>query len=334
MPGGHAIFSDLAAMSARFSVLLVEDGDVDAKIVQGMLRRANQDAFSVQHVLTLREAITRIYEEPLDAVLLDLSVPDSNGIKGVSRIREAAPDLPIVALIDEDDEASSLGAIRCGAQECLSKEHIMGGFLDRVIRHSIARQQQLGEAKAQALIDPLTRIGNQRALDLELRKRHAEAKRYRNIFSIVLLDIDHLKSVNDRFGHEAGDEVLRSVSRVLAGGIRDTDLATRHGGEEFGIVMPATKLEEAWDAAEFVRAQVADLRWELQGTSIGVSVSAGVAQLLHHDDEPALVQRADEALDAAKNAGRNRCFWHDGAGCFNESCAPGEALLGPICLEV
>ncbi len=200
-------------------------------------------------------------------------------------------------------------------EEYLSKEHVIGHLLARVIRHSIARQQQLRHAQTEALTDALTGIGNRRAFDLELTRRLQEIRRRGAGCCVMLLDLDHFKAVNDRYGHDLGDEVLRRISGVLRNTLRETDLAARYGGEEFGVILPRTPVTEACKVAECLRQTVAHAEWGIEREVLRVTTSMGLAEAHPDDDESSLLRMVDKSLYAAKRAGRNRCCWYDGA-CF------------------
>jgi diguanylate cyclase (GGDEF)-like protein len=148
--------------------------------------------------------------------------------------------------------------------------------------------------------DPLTGVNNRRGLDDALNTQLAMMTRYDSIFSVVMLDIDHFKRVNDREGHLHGDRVLQELARLFDECVRETDLVGRYGGEEFVIVMPQTDLAGACVFAERLRSQVAD--------RLPVTISGGVAAAREGDSAETLLARADAAMYGAKAAGRNLVF--------------------------
>ena len=163
-----------------------------------------------------------------------------------------------------------------------------------------ARLQQM------ALSDPLTGLGNRLALDQELERQEAERVRYARRYSVLIVDLDHFKLVNDRHGHATGDRVLRQVAAVLLSILRDPDRAYRYGGEEFVAVLTETDREGARVVAERVREEVEALTFPQEPGAIPkLTVSAGVAQARERDEDGPLV-RADRALYRAKRLGRNR----------------------------
>ena len=162
-------------------------------------------------------------------------------------------------------------------------------------------------ARHDAFHDPLTGLPNRRAAGERLAASRAHALRQGEPLSVLMLDIDHFKRVNDVHGHADGDRVLVALARALREELRAGDLAARHGGEEFLVVLPASDTAQARDAAERIRAHVQGLPLPLADATLSVTISIGVATL--HADEPcdALLARADAALYRAKAGGRNRC---------------------------
>ncbi len=152
--------------------------------------------------------------------------------------------------------------------------------------------------------DPLTGVSNRRALDETLESMFAMMHRYEHSFSVVLLDIDNFKQINDEQGHLYGDRMLKAVSRLLDDNVRDTDMVARYGGEEFVIVMPQTTLDGATIFSERLRGRVEQ--------QLPLTVSGGVAVAADGDNPQTLLARADAALYSAKAAGRNRLFQHNG----------------------
>ncbi len=186
-----------------------------------------------------------------------------------------------------------------------------------------AQRQMLDAYMAEALTDPLTGLGNRRKFDQELARRFAQWRRVGTPLSLVLVDVDHFKRVNDDHGHVAGDAVLHDVAQVLADCVREMDVVARYGGEEFGMILPGTTLKEAVPVAERVRSAIAARIFQYAGRELKITVSAGLAEAVLINECELLVARADMALYAAKDAGRDCCHAHDGQGCIAiEKTAP------------
>ncbi len=168
---------------------------------------------------------------------------------------------------------------------------------------------------AEARTDALVGVGNRRAFDEELARRYAAWRRQGTTLSLLIIDVDHFKRLNDTHGHQAGDEVLRGIGRVLAANIRDMDFVARYGGEEFAFILPGIGIEGAKSAAERIRTAIAAATFPFEGKTLSVTVSLGVAELAPGDTVASLLERADSALYAAKSNGRNRAYYHDGTTC-------------------
>jgi two-component system, cell cycle response regulator len=288
--------------------LLVEDSQHDADFVTMMLNRSPDVEVHVDRVVSLAEAVAASQRCTYDIILLDLGLPDSSGTHSVSRLRACAPKTPIVVLSGDDRNVTAIEAINLGAQDFLPKQHLVGTLLSRMVQHSISRHQQLVQAQADALIDRLTGVANRRGFDIELERRLSDFRRYGHRMCVALFDIDHFKQVNDYWGHDAGDQVIRSVVQAISNRSRVSDKVARYGGEEIAVIMPMTQLPDAEFAARDCRQAISQLSFHNQ--QIHVTVSVGVAEITESDDGPSLVARADDALYGAKRAGRNRCMLH------------------------
>lgn len=167
--------------------------------------------------------------------------------------------------------------------------------------------ERIRQERGKALLDPLTGIANRLAYNERLGVEFARWRRYKQPLSTILWDIDHFKAINDRFGHQVGDQVILAVGKFLAGKLRETDFVARYGGEEFVAILPQTQLHQALEAAEKIRCYIADEVIRAAGVEMRVTVSAGVAQFREQDDPEDVFRRADIALYNAKTGGRNHC---------------------------
>ncbi|MEJ2684244.1 MAG: sensor domain-containing diguanylate cyclase [Candidatus Sulfobium sp.] len=180
----------------------------------------------------------------------------------------------------------------------LEGETLLGMMLE------ITERKQLElELEKLATTDRLTQTYNRLKFEEIIRKEIEMARRYGHLLSLIILDIDHFKEVNDTYGHIAGDDVLKAVAGTARENIRETDSLVRWGGEEFIVIAPGTSLEGAAELAERIRKSVEDFDF---GHLKTVRISLGVTQFREHDTENTLLRRADDAMYAAKNKGRNR----------------------------
>jgi diguanylate cyclase len=174
------------------------------------------------------------------------------------------------------------------------------------------QSQRLESSAAEARTDVLTGLANRRAFDEEIEQRRGLLVSENATASLLMIDVDHFKKFNDAYGHQAGDRVLHGLGGLLARNAREIDTAARYGGEEFGVILPGMTAEEAAEIAQQIRQDVAASKFRHSGVDLKVTISAGVAQLAAGEDATAWIGRADAALYASKQAGRNCVSLHDG----------------------
>ena len=183
-----------------------------------------------------------------------------------------------------------------------------------IARDEIRKQQEKVDAlAAESRTDILTGLANRRCFDEELGRRFDQWRRHKVPVSLLLVDIDRFKKINDTYGHPIGDSALKWVAAAQSGALRQMDVAARYGGEEFALLLPGTKLNDAANVAERLRATIADREFREGEHAFQITVSIGVAMTMEGDTPEALIKRADEALYQAKHQGRNRAFRHDGS---------------------
>jgi len=198
--------------------------------------------------------------------------------------------------------ASREGVIPADAEERL-------GRLADLVSMAIASADHRAELESRAATDPLTGLPNHRTFHDRLREELDRARRHRRRLALVVIDIDHFKTINDRHGHHVGDEVLVEMARRLESQARAGDLLARVGGEEFAWILPEADDLDGWQAADRARAEIADAAFATVGS---VTISAGVSDTTSAGDPVQLYQQADGALYWAKAHGRNVCFRHTG----------------------
>ena len=165
---------------------------------------------------------------------------------------------------------------------------------------------------AAARVDALTQLANRMAFDDELFRRLVEFNRQGTVFTLLMIDVDRFKSANDRLGHQAGDDLLRWLAAILRGRVREADVAARYGGDEFAVILCGAAAAAGRNVAASLLALVQRTPFPAGGTDVGITVSIGLSQVRPGDTACTLVQRADAALYAAKEQGRNCACWHDG----------------------
>src|SRR3954451_19647010 len=416
-------------------VLLIEDNPGDARLVRELLMEEG-DRFGIVLAGSMREARDRLTVETFNVVLLDLSLPDSQGFGTISSIRAQVPAMPLIVLTGFDDADFAVAAVEAGAQDFLVKGQFEGGTIRRAIRYAITRrtleeQVRLSEERLKGIIelahdgivviderylitlfnpaaerlfgytalevlgqpldmllpervlgphrrfledfardltgsramtsrpavtgrrsdgtefaaeisisqfnsptgrqftatvrditerrraedelrrlamtDPLTGAANRRHFMERAPFEFARMRRYGNPVSLVMLDVDHFKRVNDAHGHAAGDAALILLVKCCRGLLRDTDLIGRLGGEEFALLLPDATDDAAFQVAERVRLSLADLEIAADDIAFNFTVSMGVASCQPGETSvEQTIGRADRALYRAKTEGRDR----------------------------
>jgi len=188
----------------------------------------------------------------------------------------------------------------------------MQGRLDQA-EDKLREQVRLVESHtAEARIDALTLVGNRRAFETDIAQYLADFRGSGRVFSLAMIDLDKFKRLNDTYGHQAGDEVLRGTGRVLRHVLRESDSISRYGGEEFVILFNRSSIADVRRALTRLRKAIAEAEFQGPSGKLAVTVSIGATQAEGEESLESIVQRADAALYASKEAGRNCCHWHDG----------------------
>jgi diguanylate cyclase (GGDEF)-like protein len=280
-------------------ILLVEDDLNVSVMLSTQLRRAGYAVQAAATVAAARELAT----QPWDLAILDRVLPDGDGIDLCRELRAAAPHAYLMMVTGASSEEAKLEGFACGADDYITKPAVIPELVARVRAglRIVELQKQLIELSRK---DSLTSLHNRRSFDERFGAAFEQAHRYHRPLSLAIIDIDHFKRINDRFGHDRGDAVLRTIADRIAAGTRNSDFAARLGGEEFAVLLPETALLEALQFGEKLRASIA--AETVSGEPVTVSV--GIASFPHsHVTSPSqLFRAADQALYRAKDNGRNR----------------------------
>ncbi len=278
-------------------VLLIEDDTDYAYILRHMLTRRGGSALPIEHVDRLAAGISRMDEGGIDAVLLDLDLPDSFGIDTFLSVHRRAPEIPVVVLTGLDDETVAVGAVRKGAQDYLVKGDFGGQLLVRAIRYAIERNQLQQSLRNLSLEDDLTGLYNRRGFVALAEQQLRMARRKEIRLLVAFADVDGLKAINDTHGHVVGSEAIVEAASVLRETFRDSDILARFGGDEFVILMPETEAETFIAPAERLRRNLAAFN-ENGSRPYRLSISVGAAA--YDPKQPAslaqLIERADKAM--------------------------------------
>jgi len=254
---------------------------------------------------------------PVDLLIVNAAAKSFDGLRLAAQIRtdETTRNLPLLALVDFDQRARLIKALEIGVNDLLARPVDPGELCARAKtqirrkRYTDYLRNNLDQSLELAVTDPLTGLHNRRYMDGQLTALVERAGKGGEPVCLLAIDVDHFKKINDGFGHDVGDEVLREFAVRLASNVRAADLPVRHGGEEFLVVMPDTRIEDARRIAERLRLHVAGAPFRVMGgdLALDVTISIGVAVSQPGELTPAgLLKRADAAMYEAKSAGRNR----------------------------
>ena len=286
-------------------VLIVEDDDDHFELLWSLLGGGRQGPrWEVHRASTLREACRLVLDVAPACSLVDLDLPDATGLDAPMQLRAAAPEQPIVVVTGRDDDRLGIEAVRLGAQEYLVKGGLSEELLTRVIRHSIERMRLEIELTHRALHDPLTGVANRTLFLDRLEVAVNRLHRCSSSVALAFIDLDGFKDINDRRGHDGGDELLVAVAGRLGSSVRNVDTVARYGGDEFVVLRESLRdNSEGQHLAEQI-AQVFEQPFLCNSTaevitaSIGIALADGGAVT-----GPALIKQADIAMFAAKEKG-------------------------------
>ncbi len=300
-----------------FQILLIEDNPGDRRLTEIALAEAATEV-DIRHELhsvgTLAEGLTWLSDpdHQFAVVLLDLGLPDAEGLEGLRAVHVANPGVPILVLTGQSDLAVATTALGAGASDFLDKADLRPHTLVRAVRYAIERKKAEAELMRLARTDPLTGLLNRRAFFEQLETALIQTRRSELACAVILFDIDRFKEINDVFGHKTGDELLTTVAGVLRAQLRETDSIGRIGGDEFAVL--ATNLKSAaaaMEIAEKISRGMAAIT-ELNDVHVDISISIGIS-VFPLDDSTAdvLVTHADMAMYKSKGSKRGSINYFD-----------------------
>ncbi len=298
-----------------FSLLIVDDSPAFRQEIRSLLKHLDAVG-DVQEAENGVVAYKKALGSPPDLILCDLVMPSVDGLKFLTLVRGKPElhDIPVILLTGKTDTETKIRGLELGASDYVTKPFDRGELLARIkvqlkikalqdaLRRSNARLKELSST------DALTQLYNRRHLMQVLTAELERSERYAADLAFVMIDIDRFKRINDSFGHQAGDDVLRDLGALIRREARLSDVPARYGGEEFCVLLPQTPLEGAREFAQRFRVSVESTPFLAQGNEIHLTVSVGVSACsggsgVSGDD---LIRAADAALYEAKSKGRNR----------------------------
>ncbi len=312
----------------KLKILAIDDDAGDAELLRRNLEQAYGLEIEFVHSTEPDQAIERLSGQDVDVTFLDYELGARTGLEVLQRIRSSGDMRPLVVLTGRGDEYAAAKLAREGADEYIAKRDLNPDVLQRAIDTARRRYRQrktaadfaqqqarLTELIIEANIeleqanrlDPLTKLLNRTAFSEAATLEHERSSRYRHVYSILMIDVDHFKQLNDSRGHQTGDKCLQEISRCLLQTCRALDSVGRYGGEEFVVLAPETDVSGACALAEQIRRSIWHLNLAHPASTAAdrVTVSIGVASALagQWDD---VLRRADDSLYLAKRRGRNR----------------------------
>ncbi|KQT60441.1 MULTISPECIES: PleD family two-component system response regulator [unclassified Aureimonas] len=304
------LLGDLGRAGLGGRVMIFEDAG-------GMARRLGKilkDEQTVVEVPTSPDALASREAAGADLFVVDLASGDYDALRLCSQIRsrDSIRQIPILLITDAADEIRAAKAMELGANDYLIAPIDRNELRARVRtqvkrrRYDESLRQSLRQTIELAVTDGLTGLSNRRFLETHLPKLVERATADQRPLAVLIADIDHFKRINDGFGHDAGDHVLREFAARVKQSLRASDLACRFGGEEFVVLMPEADERAALGVAERIRVLTAEAPFAIGGEALNVTVSVGYANLGPGDSAETMLKRADQALYSAKRAGRNR----------------------------
>lgn len=285
-------------------ILLVEDNSGDARLVELMLSEMDDTDYCLTKVDRMSEALDLLDDHDFQAAILDMSLPDGEGVENISRIKARVADLPIVVLGGCYDEAIALETVKAGAQDYLVKGEIDEWQLSRALKYAVERKRLQEDVVYMAHHDQLTDLANRTLFHIRLEHAIKTAERRNELVALLYMDLDHFKPINDALGHDVGDKLLIEVAKSLKESVREVDTVGRLGGDEFAIILEG--IEHRKDVIQIAKKIIINLSKELRiddhslyiGTSIGIAMYPQCGE-----DADVLIKNADSAMYKAKRSG-------------------------------
>lgn len=304
---------------AKAKVLLVEDDPIQADATKDLLIKTGYEVLIASDGIN---AIKAVKNNMPDIILLDVILPglDGHEVCRWLKLEESTKGIPVIMLTVKKELADKISGLHVGADDYLPKPYnelelnarIYASLRTKALQDELRnKNKQLEEllckVEYMAITDSLTGLFNRRRFHEILSKEFERSKRYATPFSLIMVDIDHFKKINDNYGHQAGDTVLKEVTSLIKKNTRETDTSARYGGEEFMVIMPNTIKHDALHLAERVRSETEKNKFsDINGQTITVSI--GITGMPDPDitKEDVLIKCTDFALYRAKNTGRNK----------------------------
>jgi len=308
-------------------ILVVDDHEDNIELLRARLEARGYEVEGANDGQAALDAVRRVCP---DLILLDVMMPKMDGIEVVRRLKANAelPFIPVIMQTALDSTENKVEGLDAGADDYITKPINFAELEARVnsllrikaLQTDLAaRERELSELNDRlrliSLTDGLTEVENRRSLELHLHEMWQHSMRLHEPIALIICDIDKFKAVNDNYGHQAGDSVLKEFAQLLKSEAREIDRVGRYGGEEFLLILSGTVLDAAVTFAERLREKVEGHTFSYAGGTLRRTMSCGVAAAPHPKvkDQEALLRASDDALYVAKETGRNRVVRFDSA---------------------
>jgi diguanylate cyclase (GGDEF)-like protein len=299
--------------SNTVKVLLIEDDEDDYLLIREYLSESDSTTkFVTDWVQTYQEGLKKIERGEHDVYLIDHFLGADSGLDLLKEAVMAGCQAPLIIVTGQSQREIDHAALKAGAMDYLEKANLNAQVLERSIRYALEQNRLLKKIHEMAVRDALTGLFNRRELHRFLDYEIIKSKRYHHSFSILLMDVDNFKEINDQFGHHTGDEVLVKVASVVSKSMRACDLPCRYGGDEFIVVLPETPASQAIHGAERLRKTVESMEViarteDGRSEKITVTLSIGISGYPEDSEfNDRLIELADKALYQAKHQGCNQ----------------------------
>lgn len=298
-------------MDNQIRILVVDDEDNFRSTLKDFLAAHNHQILEAGNGVQALEVIER---EEVDLVISDMRLPKMDGITFTHKVKERRQDIPVIVMTAYASIESAVEAMKAGASDFITKPFKFAHILFIIERAMETKQLREMAVKSEyykqlSNLDGMTSLYNYRFFKEMLRHEVDRHTRYNRSLSLLMIDIDDFKQVNDTYGHLVGDQVLKQIAELLKKSIRSHDLVARYGGEEFAVILPETMEEEAIKVGKRIVSTIADYKFNLiEGkSSENLSVTVGLASFPKDAlDAEQLVENSDQALYKGKNSGKNQ----------------------------